>query len=69
MSTIAVDQPWLLFATRTISPLRTYQATPLPSRSLVIRSVTSSTVPTASPVSIRSPTPYWSSSSMKMPDR
>ena len=54
---------------RMISPLRTYQVTPLASRSRVMRRVTSSTVPIASPVSITSPTPYWSSKIMKTPDR
>ena len=39
------------------------------SRSRVVRSVTASTVPVASPTSMMSPTPYWSSTSMKMPDR
>ena len=29
MSTIAVDQPWLLLPIRMISPLRMYQTTPL----------------------------------------
>ena len=38
-------------------------------RSRVIRSVTVSTVPVASPTVITSPTPYWSSTSMKTPDR
>ena len=46
-----------------------YQTVPLVSRTLVVRSVTSSTVPVATPASMRSPTPYWSSMSMKMPDR
>ena len=40
-----------------------------PSRSRVTRSETSSTVPMASPVSMTSPTPYWSSRIMKMPER
>ena len=69
MSTTAVAQPCERLAMRTISPLRMYQTTPLPSRSRVTRSVTSSTVPIASPVSMTSPTPYWSSMIMKMPDR
>ena len=38
-----------------------------PSRMRVVRSVTASTVPVASPTSMMSPTPYWSSTSMKMP--
>ena len=46
-----------------------YQTIPLASRNLVTRSVTSSTVPIASPVSMTSPTPYWSSRIMKMPLR
>src|SRR6476661_6497455 len=69
MSTSAVDQPWLLLPIRTISPLRMYQTTPDPSRSRVTRRETSSTVPVASPVSMTSPTPYWSSRIMKIPDR
>ena len=50
-------------------PLRTCQTTPLTSRSRVTRRLTASTVPVASPASMTSPTPYWSSSSMKIPDR
>ena len=68
-STTTTAQPWLLLPTRTISPLRMYQSTPRPSRIVVIRSPTDSTVPLASPTSTTSPTPYWSSMSMKMPDR
>lgn len=60
-------QPWLRLATRLISPLRTYHSSPLSARSVVTRSPISTTVPLASPASIRSPTPYWSSSSMNMP--
>ena len=52
-----------------ISPLRTYHVMPFASRSWVTRSETSSTVPMASPVSMTSPTPYWSSRIMKIPDR
>ena len=66
---MAVDQPCERLPMRTISPLRMYQTTPLPSRRRVTRRVTSSTVPIASPVSMTSPTPYWSSTIMKMPDR
>ena len=40
---------------------------PRPTRMRVVRSVTASTVPVASPTSTMSPTPYWSSTSMKMP--
>ena len=49
--------------------MRMYQTTPSPSRSRVIRSVTSSTVPTTVPVSMTSPTPYWSSTIMNSPER
>src|SRR5665647_81493 len=69
MSTTAVDHPCERLPILTISPLRMYQTIPLASRNLVTRSVTSSTVPIASPVSMTSPTPYWSSRIMKMPLR
>ena len=69
MSTIAVAKPCDRLPIRMISPLRTYQVTPFASRSRVIRRVTSSTVPIASPVSMTSPTPYWSSMIMKTPER
>src|SRR6478735_2717805 len=69
MSTIAVANPCDRLPIRMISPLRTYQVTPLASRNRVIRRVTSSTVPIASPVSITSPTPYWSSMIMNTPER
>ena len=49
--------------------MRTYQTVPLTSRSRVTRRLTASTVPLASPTSTTSPTPYWSSKIMKMPDR
>ena len=62
-------QFWLMLPTRRISPLRTYQTVPLTSRSRVTRRLTASTVPMASPRSTTSPTPYWSSKIMKMPDR
>ena len=62
-------QFWLMLPTRRISPLRTYQTVPLTSRSRVTRRLTASTVPLASPTSTTSPTPYWSSKIMKMPDR
>ncbi len=68
MSIVAVDQPWLRLPTRVISPLRTNQTSPEESTSLVIRNPTSCTVPTTSPVSIRSPTPNWSSKIMRMPE-
>ena len=69
-STIPVDQPWLWLPTCRISPLRTYQTIPLESRSRVTRRPTASTVPVVpSPVSTRSPTPYWSSRIRKMPDK
>ena len=57
-----------MLPTRVISPLRTYQTVPLTSRSRVTRRLTASTVPMASPRSISSPTPYWSSKIMKTPD-
>ena len=66
---MAVDQPCDRLPIRMISPLRTYHVTPFASRSWVTRSDTFSTVPTASPVSMTSPTPYWSSTIMKIPDR
>ena len=69
MSSTARAQFWLMLPTRMISPLRTYQTVPLTSRSRVTRSVTASTVPVASPTSTTSPMPYWSSKSMKRPDR
>ncbi len=68
-STTATAKPWLELPTRRISPLRTYQTVPLMSRSVVTRRPTASTVPLASPRSTTSPTPYWSSTSMNMPDR
>ena len=49
--------------------MRTYQTVPSRSRSRVTRRLTASTVPLASPRSTTSPTPYWSSKIMKMPDR
>ena len=49
--------------------MRTYQTVPLTSRSRVTRRLTASTVPEASPRSTSSPTPYWSSKIMKMPER
>ena len=69
MSSTLRAQFWLLLPTRMISPLRTYQTVPSMSRSRVTRSPTASTVPVASPASTTSPTPYWSSKIMKMPDR
>ena len=69
MSTVAMATPCERLPMRMISPLRTYHVTPLASRSRVMRRVTSSTVPMASPVSMTSPTPYWSSMIMNTPDR
>ena len=60
---------WLLLPTRVICPFGTYQTVPFTSRSRVVRRPTASTVPDASPRSMMSPTPYWSSTSMKMPER
>lgn len=68
-STAAVDQPWLRLPIRLTSPLRMYQIAPLGPRSLVTRRPTSMTVPVATPASISSPTPYWSSRIMKTPER
>ena len=68
-STTARPHSWVLLPVRRISPLRTNHRVPLPSRTLVTRSATSSTVPVTSPKSTVSPTPYWSSSSMNVPDR
>ncbi|CAG7626535.1 hypothetical protein SBRY_20272 [Actinacidiphila bryophytorum] len=68
-STTAVAQPWLRLPIRLTSPLRTYQISPLSPRSLVTRRPTSTTVPDATPASMTSPTPYWSSRIMKTPDR
>ena len=69
MSSTVRAQFWLELPTRMISPLRTYQTVPSTSRSRVTRSPTDSTVPDASPRSTTSPTPYWSSKIMKMPER
>ena len=62
-------KPWLRLPTRSTSPFRTYQTVPLTSRSRLTRSPTASTVPEISPRSTTSPTPYWSSRIMKIPDR
>ncbi len=69
MSSTVRAQFWLMLPTRVISPLRTYQTVPLMSRTRVTRRLTASTVPIASPRSISSPTPYWSSKIMKIPAR
>ena len=61
-------QPWLMFPTRSTSPLRAYQTVPSTERSRVTRSPTASTVPVASPRSTTSPTPYWSSRIMNSPE-
>ena len=58
-----------MLATRSIMPLGTYQTVPWRSRRRVVRRVTASTVPVVTPTSMMSPTPYWSSRSMKMPER
>ncbi|CAG6393232.1 hypothetical protein SCOCK_20263 [Actinacidiphila cocklensis] len=68
-STTAVAQPWLRLPIRLTSPLRTYQISPFSPRSFVTRRPTSTTVPDATPASMTSPTPYWSSRIMKTPDR
>ena len=51
------------------SPFGMCQTTPSASRRRVVRRLTPSTVPDATPVSITSPTPYWSSMIMKIPER
>ena len=56
-----------LLPTRRISPFGMCHTVPSTSRRRVVRRLTPSTVPVASPASITSPTPYWSSTSMKMP--
>ncbi len=58
-----------MFPTRRISPFGTCQTVPSTPRSRVVRRFTISTVPVASPTSITSPTPYWSSASMNRPER
>src|SRR5450759_816130 len=68
-STMARDQPWVLLPTRTTSPLRTNQSVPLMSRTWVTLKPIASTVPEASPRSITSPMPYWSSTIMNKPER
>ena len=68
-STTALAQPWDLLPALAMVPLRTCQTTPFTSRSRVIRRLTASTVPDVPPTSMTSPTPYWSSSSMKIPAR
>ncbi len=68
-STTARPHSWVLLPVRRISPLRTNHSVPLPSRTFVTRSATSSTVPVTSPKSTVSPTPYWSSRSMNVPER
>ncbi len=50
-------------------PLGMCQTLPSRSRMRVIRRLMPSTVPEAGPASMTSPTPYWSSMSMKMPDK
>jgi len=67
-STTARVQPCDWFPTRRISPFRRYQSVPPTSRTRVTRRPTASTVPETVPKSTRSPIPYWSSKSMKMPE-
>lgn len=54
---------------RLTSPFRTYQISPWSPRSFVTRRPTSITSPDATPASIVSPTPYWSSRIMNTPER
>ncbi len=60
-------QPCDMLPTRRISPLRTNHSVPFTSRTLVMRICTSSTMPVAGPRSTMSPTPTWSSTTMKRP--
>src|SRR5579884_2046939 len=68
-SSSARDHCCDLLPTRVIVPFGTCQTTPSTSRRRVVRRLMPSTVPVATPASITSPTPYWSSASMKMPLR
>ncbi len=68
-STTARDHCCDLFPTRRIVPFGTCHTTPSTSRSRVVRRLTPSTVPLATPASTTSPTPNWSSISMNMPER
>ena len=58
---------WSGCPTRRISPLGTCHTVPSWLRSTVVRSVTRSTEPVATPRSTTSPMPYWSSISMNRP--
>jgi hypothetical protein len=69
MSSSARDQCCDLLPTRAIAPFGTCQTVPSTDRTRVVRRLTTSTTPVASPRSTVSPTPYWSSTRMKMPDR
>ena len=60
-------QPCDMLPTRRISPFRTNHSVPFTSRTLVMRICTSSTMPVAGPRSTTSPTPSWSSTTMKRP--
>ena len=68
-SSSARDQPWLMLPIRMISPLRMCHTVPSTLRSRVVRRLTASTIPLASPASMASPTPYWSSRIMNIPFR
>ena len=68
-STTARDHCCDLLPTRRMVPFGTCHTTPSTSRSRVVRRLTPSTVPVATPVSMTSPTPNWSSISMNMPER
>src|ERR1035441_9509282 len=68
-STTARAQPCDSLPDCVIVPFRICQTTPLTSRTWVILRLTASTVPVILPISATSPTPYWSSSIMKMPAR
>ena len=69
MSSSARAQCWDMLPTRRISPFGTCHIVPSTERSRVVRRLTASTEPVASPTSTMSPTPNWSSTRMKMPDR
>ena len=68
-STTARDHCCDLLPIRRIVPFGMCQTTPSTSRSRVVRRLTPSTVPVATPASTTSPTPNWSSMSMNMPER
>ena len=58
-----------MLPTRAMVPFGMCHTVPCTSRIRVVRNVMASTVPVAGPASMMSPTPNWSSTSMKMPAR